>query len=436
MTQQFESIKPGSVLDLAGIRAGDLLVAVDGVPVEDVLDFLYLTSEALFEMEIETPEGTRRQLTIERTYGDDLGATFVNPIMDDPKRCQNQCVFCFIDQLPTGLRESLYFKDDDSRLSFLQGNFVTLTNVTDRQLDKIIAYGISPINVSVHTTDPDLRRRMLGNKRAGKIMEQLQRLTQGGITVNAQIVLCPGLNDGEALTRTLEELATLGEHFASVAVVPLGKTKYRDHLAEIPDVDEEVARDTIERCHGTWPGNLEGRGSRLVFVADEFYLKAGADLPPAEAYEGFHLLEDGVGLLRWFAEGFEAQKAERDVLAGRYTLVTGMAAVDFLRKLVLPLTDVHPELELAILPVENQFFGTKITVSGLVVGEDIKRTLSRDEDHGTILIPKSMLRENSEMMLDNTTLDELRDYYQTKVQAVPVDPAALLSIFERNEANG
>ncbi len=436
MTQQFESIARDSVLDRAGVKAGDFLLTIDGTIVEDVLDFLYLTSEAVFEMEIETQSGESRHLTIERTYGDELGATFVNPIMDDPKRCQNQCVFCFIDQLPTGLRESLYFKDDDSRLSFLQGNFVTLTNMTDRQLDKIIAYGISPINVSIHTTDPELRKRMLGNKRAGKIMEQLRKLTEGGITVNGQIVLCPGMNDGEVLSKTLEDLAGLSNHFASVAVVPLGKTKYREGLAQIPDVDGDVALDTIHRCQGSWEKNLADRGTRLVFVADEFYLKAEAPLPSAAAYEGFQLLEDGVGLLRWFQTELTGALEGAGTMSGKYTLVTGTAAASFLKEQLAPLNEAHPGLDLSILPVENQFFGPKITVSGLVVGEDLLRTLHPEQDHGTLLIPRSMLRENSEMMLDDTTLTELRDYYQTEVLAVPVDPKALLSIFERNESNG
>ena len=288
----------GSIAEEIGIEVGDVLLSVNGERVEDIIQYKFLISDEYIELEIQKINGRVYLYEIEKDYDEELGIEFTNPIIDKAKSCRNKCVFCFIDQLPEGMRETLYFKDDDSRLSFLQGNFVTLTNMSEDDINNIIKYRISPINISVHTTNPELRRKMINNKFAGKLMDTMRRLAEAGIEMNAQIVLCPGYNDKKELERTLEDLASLRPYVHSAAIVPVGITRYRDNLAKLEIFDEKSASETIDQIHKLQEKYLEELGTRFAFLSDEFYIIAKRPLLKYDEYEGFLQFEDGVGMIR------------------------------------------------------------------------------------------------------------------------------------------
>ena len=295
---QIKTVEPGSIAEELEIEVGDQLISINQQPVVDIIDYMFLSNDEFVEIEIEKSNGEIWTLDIEKEYDEPIGITFENPIIDDAKRCTNNCVFCFIDQLPKGMRPSLYFKDDDSRLSFLQGNFVTLTNLKEPDIERIIRYRISPINVSVHTTDPELRKKMLGNRFAGNIMERLKKLVDGGIVVNAQIVLCPGYNDGDALDKTLTDLMTLHPNLNSVAIVPIGLTNHRQGLIQMEGFVQKNAAETINRVHAFQSKAYKKLKTRFAFLADEFYIQAILPFPEDNAYESYIQLEDGIGMIR------------------------------------------------------------------------------------------------------------------------------------------
>lgn len=418
-------VMPNSIAEELEIEPGDILLSINGRPVVDIIDWMYLTQDDYIEIEIKKKNGEIWELEIDKEYDEELGLEFENPIIDKASRCSNNCIFCFIDQLPKGMRESLYFKDDDSRLSFLQGNFVTLTNLNEESFNRIIEYKISPINVSVHTTDAELRKVMLGNRFAGNILERLEKLTQNGIVVNAQIVLCPGYNDGDALIKTLNDLVGLLPNLKSVAIVPIGITKYRSGLAEIKGFDKKMASEVIQRVHEFQKKSLAENGTRFAFLADEFYILAEADFPMYEEYELFVQHEDGIGMVRKLSDevcallkDINAEAIKRNVL-----IVTGKAAEPYLINIVSELKKVYKYIDIDVKGIENNFFGSKITVAGLVTGKDIMEQVKEPAKYDVILLPEAMFRSGEDILLDDVTLLQLESYF--KIPVVKVGESAI-----------
>lgn len=420
---RISTVVEGSIAERLGIVVGDELVAINDRPVQDIIDFMFLTADESIKMEIRKQNGEIQLFNIKKEFYDEVGIEFENPIMDEAKSCRNKCAFCFIDQMPQGMRETLYFKDDDSRLSFLQGNFVTLTNVSDQDLARMVEYRISPINVSVHTTNPELRVKMLNNRFAGNVLERLQLLAEHRIEVNAQIVLCPGENDGEELKRTLKDLSELYPSLVSVAIVPVGLTKYRDGLAPLRGFTKEESKAVIEQVHGYQEAFLEQLDTRFAFLSDEFYVMADEPLPEYDDYEGFIQLENGVGLMRKFKSELEDALEELNRVSlepKTATLFTGHSAYAFMQEMVQMVQEKLP-LKTNVVKIDNNFFGTSITVSGLIVGQDILEQ-SKDLDLGDfVIIPRSMMKADEEIFLDDVTVASLSSQLGKKVIIAEVD---------------
>ncbi len=416
-------IDPEGIAAELGVEPGDRLLSINGTPVQDIIDYLYLTADEYLEVEIQKPDGEVWLLEIDKEYDEKLGLEFENPIMDDARHCRNACVFCFIDQMPPAMRESLYFKDDDSRLSFLQGNFITLTNVSDSDIDRMIRYQISPVNVSIHATNPELRAAMLGNRHAGDVLLKMSRLAEGGVKLNGQIVLCPGWNDGEELDRTIRELGALYPNMTSLAVVPVGLTRFREGLSVISPVDRERARTVLGQIEKWQKHFMETIGTRFVYAADEFYLKAEQAIPPQEAYEGFPQIENGVGLLQKFRVEFDEamKRGRRKPVAQKLTIATGVLAYDFIRELCGLFSKRFPQVEIHVVAVENHFFGQAITVAGLLTGQDIVGALKNHIKADRILISRSMLKAEETVFLDDMTLEGLEAELGVSCQAVSPD---------------
>lgn len=424
-----KKINPGSIAEELGIEEGDLLLSINDREVKDIMDFIYLCHDEYIEVDIQKSNGDVWTLEIEKEYDEPLGLDFTNPIIDHARRCSNNCLFCFIDQLPEGMRETLYFKDDDSRLSFLQGNFVTLTNLKDDDINRIIEYHISPINVSVHTTAPELRSVMLGNRFAGNIMERLEQLIEGGITVNAQIVLCPGFNDGSALESTLNDLIGFYPKLKSVAIVPIGLSKHREGLRVMAPVDQKVALDTINILNVFQAKAIQKIGTRFAFLADEFYIQAGLPFPNDADYEGYIQLEDGIGMVRKLSvelnEAIENNPVDSDD-PSRILLLTGIAAEPFLIEMVNRIQAVFPNRQCTVKGIVNEFFGERITVAGLVTGTDIMKQVGPDLTYDYVLMPESMFRADDTVLLDDVDIDALSACFKCPVYKVPVEGEALL----------
>jgi len=409
-------VNEGSIAEEVGIVTGDVLLQIDGKPVEDIFDYRFCCASEELEVTIEKLDGEIWEIEIEKDFDDDLGIEFENPMISEEKSCSNNCVFCFIDQLPKGMRETLYFKDDDSRLSFLTGNYVTLTNMKDEDLDRIINYRLSPINISVHATDSKLREKMLGNRFAGKILAQIKRITDARIVVNAQIVVCPGYNDGAELEKTILELSEFFPGVNSVSVVPVGLTRYREGLVEIKPFDETSAGEVIEQVNRFQSENIQKYGSRIIFAADEFYVKAKVEVPDYSDYEDFPQIENGVGLIASLKRETEdickmlaelpKQKVERKVL-----IATGMAAENFIKELTKKVQVTFEGLVVSVIGVRNIFFGENVTVCGLLTGRDVCEAVIQAKLKGetaqTLIICGSMLKAGEEVFLDDFTIEEL-----------------------------
>lgn len=409
----------GSIAEELGIEIGDLLVSINDQPIRDIIEYRFLLSEEYLEVEIENKYGEMYLYEIEKDYDEDLGIEFSNPIIDMAKSCRNKCMFCFVDQLPDGMRETLYFKDDDSRLSFLQGNFVTLTNMSEDDIDNIIKYRISPINISVHTTNPELRQKMISNKFAGKVYSIMKRLAEAEITMNCQVVLCPGINDGEELRRTVYDLIKLYPYVNSIAVVPVGVTRYRDNLPNLEIFDKERANSTINQIHKIQEELLEKFGTRFVFLSDEFYIVADRDMLDYDDYEGFLQFEDGVGMIRKMGtevkEYLNALPSNKTVKEKKVSIATGRSAYEFMKDLAELVMEKYPSIDIHVLEIKNKFWGETITVSGLITAKDIVEQLG-DENLGEALyITRSMLKADEEIFLDNITLEELQDIMKIKI---------------------
>ncbi len=427
MAAQITAVEPGSPAERAGIRVGESLIEVDGNPIADVLDYEYFTYDARLSLILQTAEGKRRKVRIRKGAGEPLGLSFETYLMDRINSCSNHCLFCFVDQLPPGLRESLYFKDDDARLSFLTSSYITMTNLTEREIRRILDLKISPLYISVHASDPGLRCKLLGNRRAGECMDLMGRFARQGITMHCQIVSCRGLNDGEALQETMEALRALHPAVASVSVVPVGLTKHRQGLYPLEPYDRSSAEAVVDRVEAYAARCLAECGRRIFFCSDEFYLKAERALPPYEAYEEFPQLENGVGMLR-LMEG-ELQSALPDFsgdTARPFSVATGLAARPWLRQWIDSMPQGLREACRGVYGIENRFFGDTVDVAGLITGGDLMDQLEGRDLGERLLIPAVMVRLGGDMFLDDVTLAQASERLGVPVIPVESDGYALL----------
>lgn len=414
------AVTPGSIAEEMEIEPGDVLVSVNGQEPEDVFDYRYLMNEEEVLVVIRKPDGEEWELEIEKEYEDDLGMEFENGLMDDYRSCRNKCMFCFIDQLPKGMRDTLYFKDDDSRLSFLQGNYLTLTNMSEHDLEKIIYYKLSPINISFQATNPELRCKMLHNRFAGDVMDKVRRLKEAGIMMNGQIVLCRGVNDGEELDRSIRDLVTLMPELQSVSVVPVGLTRYRDGLYPLEPFTKEDACKVLDLIHSWQEKLLKEYGTHFIHAGDEWYILAERPMPEETTYDGYLQLENGVGMVRLLKEEVDAylKKLPGDDRKRRETIATGELAAPYLREHVASIRGKYPNVEAQVITVKNEFFGGKITVAGLLTGQDLVKQLKGKDLGEELLLSINMLKSDEPIFLDDMTVEQLQTALQIKVSIV------------------
>ena len=427
MSTVITSIDPRSPAERAGVRVGETLRAINGHTVVDVLDYRFYGYDSKTTLTLEQ-DGRERTVTIRKEEGRDLGLNFETYLIDQMHTCANHCVFCFVDQMPPNMRSSLYIKDDDERMSFLLGNYTTLTNLSEREAQRIIDLHISPINVSVHATDDALHCKMLGNKNASRSLEYMRAFGKAGIVMNGQIVVCPGWNDGDALRQTLGDLMEM--NFAACCLVPVGITKYRKGLAKLEPVTKETAGAIIDIAEEFGRKCLEERGTRMFFCADELFLKAERPLPDDEYYEGYRHLENGVGLLRSLEEEFLSalKYAELEREPAPFTIATGVAAAPFLTELVNRAKEKFPCLQGEVIAVQNDFFGHTIDVAGLLTGQDIAAQVKGKMTGSRVLIPIHMLRHGETVFLDDYTVERLSDELGVPVQVSGADGGELLDL--------
>lgn len=414
------SVAPGSIAEEMEIEPGDVLLSINGQVPEDVFDYRYLMNEEEVLVLIRKPDGEEWELEIEKEYEEDLGMEFENGLMDDYRSCRNKCIFCFIDQLPKGMRKTLYFKDDDSRLSFLQGNYLTLTNMNDHDLERIIHYKLSPINISFQTTNPELRCQMLHNRFAGQIMDKVRRLKDAGIVMNGQIVLCKGVNDGEELERSIRDLTEFLPELQSVSVVPVGLTRYRDGLYPLEPFTKEDACRVLETIHGWQKRMVQEHGLHFIHAGDEWYILAGQPMPEEETYDGYLQLENGVGMVRLLKEEVKESLAglQGDERSRNVTIATGELAAPFLLEHAEEIRKKFPNVHIRVIPIRNEFFGEKITVAGLITGHDLTEQLKGQELGEKLLITTNMLKSGEPVFLDDMTVEDVEKTLQIKVSIV------------------
>ena len=413
-------VLPDGIGEELELEPGDALLSINGQPVEDVFDYRYLMNDEFVTLLIRKKNGEEWELEVEKEYEDDLGVEFENSLMDEYRSCSNHCIFCFIDQMPPGMRETLYFKDDDSRLSFLQGNYVTLTNMSDYDLDRIIKFHLSPINVSFQTMNPELRCKMLHNRFAGDALAKVDKLYKGDVTMNGQIVLCKGINDRGELEYSLEKLAEYAPVLQSVSIVPVGLSKYRDGLYPLESFDKEDARYLISQVERWQRIMVEKHGIHFVHASDEWYILAGEEMPEEERYDGYLQLENGVGTTRLlqneFQEAFE--QLSGDDRETEISLATGKLAYPYLKRMIETLQTKYPNVIVHLYEIRNDFFGELITVAGLITGQDLKAQLSGRPLGSRLLLPCCMLRNGEEVFLDDVTLDQLKEALQVQIDIV------------------
>lgn len=419
-THIIKNVLPGSIAEELEISVGDKLLAINDQEIEDVFDYHFLANEEYLTVLIEKPDGEQWELEIEKEYEEDLGIEFEQGLMDEYRSCRNKCIFCFIDQMPKDMRETLYFKDDDSRLSFLQGNYVTLTNMSDHDIDRIIRYHLEPINVSFQTTNPELRCKMLHNRFAGEALKKVDRLYEGGITMNGQIVLCKGINDGEELERSIRDLMKYAPQLQSVSVVPVGLSKYRDGLYPLQPFTKEDAKEVLHIIHKWQKKAYEEFGIHFIHGGDEWYILAEEELPEEERYDGYLQLENGVGMLRLlmneFEEGYESLNGdERD---REVSIATGFLAYPYIQRMADRIMEKYPKSKLHVYGIRNDFFGESITVSGLITGQDLIGQLKGKALGEKLLLPCNMLRIEEQDFLDDVTLQDVKDALQVPVDIV------------------
>lgn len=431
-----KTIEPGSIAEELELEPGDVLVSVNGQPVGDIFDYHYLINEEYLELLVRKASGEEWELEIEKEYEDDLGIEFENGMMDDYRSCSNKCIFCFIDQLPKGMRDTLYFKDDDSRLSFLQGNYVTLTNMSDADVERIITYRMEPINISFQTMNPKLRCEMLHNRFAGDALKKVERFYEAGITMNGQIVLCKGVNDGKELEYSIEKLTGYLPYLQSVSVVPVGLTRYRDGLYPLTPFTKEDAKEVLKLIH-SWQERLYREyGNHFIHAGDEWYLLAEEELPEEDSYDGYLQLENGVGMVRLLKEEVQEELAALpgDERERHVTIATGELAAPILAELGARIREKYPRLDLQVKAVKNDFFGGKITVAGLLTGQDLKNQLSDVKLGEELLLTEHMMKSGEQVFLDDVTVEELSGALQVPITIVKSDGKSFLNaVLGRNE---
>lgn len=413
-------VEEGSIAWELGIESGDKLLKINDEIIEDVFDYHYFINDEVLTVLIEKADGEEWELEIEKDCEEDLGIAFEQGLMDEYRSCRNKCMFCFIDQMPEGMRETLYFKDDDSRLSFLQGNYVTLTNMSDHDIERIIKYHLEPINVSIHTTNPELRCKMLHNRFAGEALKKVQRLYEAGITMNGQIVLCKGVNDSVELERSIQDMSKWLPVLQSVSVVPVGLTKFRDGLFPLEPFSKEDAIEVLQTIHRWQDKFFEEYGMHFIQAGDEWYILAGEELPPEERYDGYLQLENGVGMLRLLLDEFDEayERLEGDDRTRHVSMATGKLAYPYLKQMLDKLKEKYTGLQAELYSITNEFFGDKITVSGLITGQDLIAQLKGRELGDRLLLPANMLRSGEDVFLDDITLDELSKALQVETDIV------------------
>lgn len=422
-------VQDGSIAQELELVPGDILLTVNGQPVEDIFDYRYLMNEEFVVLEVEKANGEIWELEVEKEYEEDLGITFEKDLMDDYRSCSNHCIFCFIDQMPPGMRDTLYFKDDDSRLSFIQGNYVTLTNMSDHDIDRIIRYHLEPINISIQTMNPELRCKMLYNRFAGDALKKLQKLYDAGITMNGQIVLCKGVNDGKELDDSIRKMSAYAPVLQSVSVVPVGLTKFREGLYPMEQFQKEDALEVLEIIHSWQKKMMDQYGIHFIHASDEWYILAGKDLPLEESYDGYLQLENGVGMLRLLGEEVKEAVAGRTGDDRRIKAVsaTGALAAPFIKKYMEMIHEKFPNVEVDVISIRNEFFGETITVSGLITGQDLIRQLSGRDLGEKLLLPCNMLKNEEDVFLDDISVEELSRKLNVEIVIVDEGGSDLVS---------
>lgn len=422
-----KKILPGSIAEEFELAPGDRLISINGHEIEDIFDYQFYAEDTYIEILIEKPDGEQWILEVDKEEDEDLGIEFDNGLMDEYRSCHNKCIFCFIDQMPKGMRDTLYFKDDDSRLSFLQGNYVTLTNMSDHDLDRIIQYHLSPINISFQTMNPDLRCKMLNNRFAGEALKKVDRLNEAGIEMNGQIVLCKGVNDGEELAFSIREMMRYIPNLQSVSVVPVGLSKYRDGLFPLEPFTREDAREVLSTIHYYQNESYQKYGNHFIHASDEWYILAGEELPQEENYDGYLQLENGVGMMRLLLNEFEEavkelqEKISADALdfsSREISMATARLAYPFIRDMAARMMEMVPGLMIHVYEITNNFFGEMITVSGLLTGQDLIAQLTGKELGEALYLPQNVLRSGEEVFLDDVTVTEMEKALQVKVDII------------------
>lgn len=438
--QLIVGVEPHSIAHKLHIKAGDYLLTVNNETVRDIFDYRFLAADEYVNLEIEKANGKIKSFEIEKDYGQDLGLLFEEGLMDSYRSCTNKCIFCFIDQMPKGMRETLYFKDDDSRLSFLQGNYVTLTNMSEADIDRIIRYHMGPINISVHTTDEELRCKMLNNRFAGKVLRYLDRLHEAGIPMNGQVVLCKGINDGKQLKKTIEDLSKYIPNMESLSIVPAGLTKYREGLYPLEKCTKADALEVIKTVEYFQQKLYNNYSTHFVHASDEFYLLAGIEVPAEETYDGYPQLENGVGMLRLldteFHDALDELKASgmlQNPQKRELSIATGKLAYPYLKRYAEEAEDIL-KIKVHVYEIRNDFFGEDITVSGLICGRDIISQLKGKELGEKLLLPVNMFRAGEEYFLDDVTKEEVEQELAVSIGIVPSDGYSLLDAFSGIEA--
>ncbi|MDY3618489.1 DUF512 domain-containing protein [Agathobaculum sp.] len=433
MASKIIEVDAGSPAARAGVRAGETLLSIDGTPIRDVLDYKFYSYDADLVLQVRAAEGvSTREVRVHKREGEPLGMTFEHYLMDGMKRCSNGCVFCFIDQLPKGMRETLYVKDDDARMSFLMGNYISLTNLSEADVDRMIRMRISPVNVSVQTTNPELRVKMLRNRRAGEALKIMERFAEAGLTMNCQLVVCKGLNDGEELRRSLNDLKKLYPAVNTISVVPFGMTRHREGLYPLEPTTAESAADVLDIVEPFAQECLDGLGTRLVWCGDELYLKAGRPLPDTAYYEEFTQFENGIGMLPLFMEEFRLALPDYQGKTARpFTIATGTAAAPSLSVLLDEAAAACDNLNGKVIAIQNDFFGPLVSVAGLITGQDLIAQLKNRPLGERVLISANMLRDGGDVFLDDYTPQQVSDALGVPLVPVEIDGGDLLAkIFE------
>lgn len=425
-------VEPDSIGEELELASGDILLEVNGKAIKDVFDYHYLTNEEYLTLLVEKANGEEWELEIEKEYEEDLGLVFEQGMMDEYRSCSNHCIFCFIDQMPPGMRDTLYFKDDDARLSFLQGNYITLTNMKEDDLERIILYKLSPVNISIQAMNPELRCKLLRNRFAGDALKKLKRLYDAGIEMNSQIVLCKGYNDGEELERSIRELSAYLPYMKSLSVVPVGLTKYREGLVFLEKFTKEDALAVLAVIHRWQEIFLKEHGTRFVFASDEWYLMAGLSVPEEACYEGYGQIENGVGMVRSLLE--ETKEAIEGLAPSDtnepkrcISLATGVLATPILKEIAAAVQKKRPGLSIAVHMIINYFFGTDITVAGLLTGQDIMEQLKGKDLGERLILPDVLLRDGEEVLLDDVSIADLEQALQIEIRIAKSDGASLIA---------